>query len=551
MDDKLTLWLTHMKSSFIDESYYIDQTDEEINNCFTGALDFGTAGIRGEIGIGPNRLNEFTVRRIAHSVARYLNDSSLHKTAVIMYDTRLFSEEFSNTIATVLSSYQIHTFIFDTYHTTPELSYAVRYLNASIGFMITASHNPKEYNGIKVYNHTGGQILDEQAHSIKSIYDQLNEDELFNQSIEANESFIDVLTDEVSSSYDHKVVSQYHSMADFNVKTVFTSLHGTSLPRVKSILSTLNYDHLFVLEDQSSADGTFPNATSLNPEDPNAFKDAIKYAQKLNAHLVIATDPDSDRLGVVVYHKGTYRHLTGNQLGVILLKHIIDNTSHLEQRTVIKSIVTSDLAKVICKAHDVEIKDVLTGFKYIGEYIEEISKDEQQNFIFGYEESHGYLTSSLVRDKDAIQVIPMLIELADTLNQEDKTLIDYLENINNHYCHSSEKLYSLTLQRFEGAEKIQKLMNYYRHQPIEQIAGLEIISKEDFMLQQQFDPNGHELGTLKLPPANVIKFNLRNGWIVIRPSGTEPKVKLYISILEQCDEQLFSNIYDDLFGMID
>ena len=230
MDDKLTLWLTHMKSSFIDESYYIDQTDEEINNCFTGALDFGTAGIRGEIGIGPNRLNEFTVRRIAHSVARYLNDSNLHKTAVIMYDTRLFSEEFSNTIATVLSSYQIHTFIFDTYHTTPELSYAVRYLNASIGFMITASHNPKEYNGIKVYNRTGGQILDEQAHSIKSIYDQLNEDELFNQSIEANESFIDILTDEVSSSYDHEVVSQYHSMADFNVKTVFTSLHGTALP---------------------------------------------------------------------------------------------------------------------------------------------------------------------------------------------------------------------------------------------------------------------------------------------------------------------------------
>ncbi|MCD8909543.1 phospho-sugar mutase [Staphylococcus gallinarum] len=545
----INIWENHKEESLV-KNFYNLQSKETQNEGFETKLMFGTAGIRGKFGLGEGRLNKYTISKVALGIANYLNDFEKSPSVVIHYDTRYLSPEFSRLIAEILASNNIKVYVTDTYRTTPDLSFAVRYLKASAGLMVTASHNPKDYNGIKVYGNDGAQITTETSKILGSYIDELgNALTLENKVNEDNfEKYIHLTNKYIRKSYVDHIQKLVGDIPTSDLKVIFSSLHGTSVPIIPEILESLNFNSFSLVDEQCVPDPDFSSVKSANPEDKKAFDESIFKANELKADLIICTDPDADRLGIVERDgEGNIHYYNGNEIGALLLNYRIKQTSHLKNRVMMQSIVTSELGKNIARKNNITVKEVLTGFKFIAEEIRKIRPEE--NFIFGYEESYGYLAEPFVRDKDAIQIVPLIIKYASELKQIGRMLKDELNDIYNEVGKHSDKLYSHIFEGIDGKQKIDDIMQSMRNLSLQSIANLKVIFIEDYEKQERLNIESKEITKIDLPKANVIKIYFENGFIALRPSGTEPKIKLYISLKYENVEGIAEQINKEIFEM--
>ncbi|HEI9196198.1 TPA: phospho-sugar mutase [Staphylococcus aureus] len=523
------LWIERANDSLV-KHFYEQQSDIEQREGFESKLTFGTAGIRGKFGLGEGRLNKFTIEKLALGLARYLNAQTNSPTIVIHYDIRHLSTEFAQIIANVLANHQITVYLPDTYKTTPELSFAVRNLNTTAGIMITASHNPKDYNGIKVYGSDGAQLSTDASELASRYIEEVGDPLQIDIPIsKQNTSYIKPFPKSVTDDYMKHIQNMIGYIPKSDLQVVFTSLHGTSVPIVPELLQSLNFNQFNLVEAQCKPDPNFSSVQSANPEDHRAFDQAVELANKSHADLLISTDPDADRLGIAErYAHGHITYFNGNQIGALLLNYRIQQTSQLRHRLMIQSIVSSELTKSLARYNNVEYKEVLTGFKFIAQEIRQL--DDHQNMIFAFEESYGFLSEPFVRDKDAVQIVPLIIKYASELKLYGKTLKDELEQIYQTVGRHEDTLFSHTLEGFEGKKKINAIMTKFRSNPPQEIQGLKVKAIEDYLTSEVYHLDKDTTSQINSPKSNVIRVLFDEGFIALRPSGTEPKIKLYVSL---------------------
>lgn len=522
---------------------------DTLEDAFYAPLEFGTAGMRGIIGAGVNRMNAYTVRQATEGLARFmdsLGDETKKRGVTIAYDSRHKSPEFAMEAAKTLGAHGIPAFVFESLRPTPELSFAVRHLNAFAGIMITASHNPAAYNGYKVYGEDGGQMPPKEADAlteyVRSVENMLEIEVLSKEDL-LSKGLLTMIGEDVDSEYLENVKSVTVNPAlvkemSKEMKLVYTPLHGTGKMIGEKALKNAGFESIYLVPEQAEADPDFSTVKSPNPEEPGAFEYAIKLGKEIDADVLVATDPDADRLGIAVKtSEGHYEVLTGNQIASLMLHYLL--TAQQEAGTlpangvVLKSIVSSELPTQIAESFNVQMVDVLTGFKFIAEKIKQYETDGSKTFLFGFEESYGYLVSPFVRDKDAIQALVLIAEVAAYYKQKGDTLYDGLKQIFHNYGHYKEKTISISMQGITGAEKIKALMVKFREESPEEFAGIEVAYVEDFSISKRRLADG-TVEEIDLPPADVLKYTLvDNSWIAIRPSGTEPKIKFYIGA---CDD---------------
>lgn len=517
---------------------------KQLEDAFYQELTFGTGGIRGVLGPGINRMNIYTVRKAVNGLANYVLEhvvNAKQRGVAIAYDSRYMSQEFAVEAARVLGAYGIRAFVFSSIRPTPVLSYAVRYLSAAAGIMITASHNPPEYNGLKVYNEEGGQILFGEAERITAAI-QATGDELLvpvkgQEELEETE-VLRWIGDEVDRAYLEHLqritkLDQQALVEEKDLKIVYTPLHGTGASLVSQGFKQLNFPHVTMVEEQVVADPEFSTVASPNPEEHQAFKLAIEYGEKVDADILLATDPDADRLGAAVKNKdGEYVVLTGNQLGSLLLDYILSQSDMNVYRNarMIKTVVTTELGRAVADAYGVETIETLTGFKYIAEKIAGFVATGE-TFIFGYEESYGYLASGFTRDKDAVQASMLTAEMAYYWKTQGKTVLDALETLYERHGYFLEGLTSLKLEGKEGSEQISQIMEEIRTNPLEEVAGVKVEKIENYVTSERLDVTTGAKEVIELPQENMMKFILEEkGWVCFRPSGTEPKIKYYYGV---------------------
>ncbi len=515
----------------------------EIEDAFYQDLSFGTGGLRGILGPGTNRMNIYTIRKANNGLAKYLllnYKDEVYRGVVIAYDNRFMSKEFALESAKVLGGYGIKTYLFSSLRPTPELSFAVRYLHAIAGIVITASHNPPKYNGYKIYDEYGCQYTPEYADVIARYVNET--EDVFNipcTEIEAleKEGLFTLIDTEIDDEYLKRVKTvQLNENLEKKIKVVFTPLHGTSAELGLRLLLESGYSVYPVLE-QMVHDPKFKTVKLPNPEDPNAFELAIKLAKKENADIAIATDPDADRLGIAVKVGKEYKFLTGNQTGAILINYLLSEKKKRgilpAKGKIFNTIVTSDLGAKIGRSYGYDVFSTLTGFKFIGEQARLIENTDYE-FIFGYEESYGYVIKDFVRDKDSLQAMLLAVEAANYyLVAENKTLYDKLLDIYAQYGVYRETLKNIDLTGRIGQERISRIMEYFRNNTLAEIANVKVAIKEDYNLRKRFAMNTSLTSDLVLPRSNVVKFILsNNSWFVLRPSGTEPKLKIYIGVTD-------------------
>ena len=509
----------------------IKDNEEEIRDRFCQELTFGTAGLRGKMGVGTNRMNVYTVQRATSGLALYLLSTygreAMQRGVVIAYDNRENSELFAKEAALTLNGFGIRTYVFDRLAPTPELSFAVKYRQSIAGIVITASHNPKEYNGYKVYNEHGCQITGEMAEAILEkidIYQELAA--LPVQMAYENAKSMD-LYHEIGNAYHQvfqKAVLEQALLTDAAVKEnlniVYTPLHGTGLGNVTAVLDKDGFSQVHVLESQKEPDTQFSTVQSPNPEDKEALALAIAYAQELNADIVLGTDPDCDRVGIAVKNGDDYTLLTGNQTGALLVDYVLSQKQLDDKSVVIKTIVTSELGADIAKARGAEVLNVLTGFKYIGEKMIGFEETRDHNFVMGYEESYGYLVGSHAKDKDAVVASMLICEMAAYQKAQGRTLLDRLEELYQEYGYYKDMVDSFTLPGVDGQDRIADIMDSLRAADASVFGGLTVAERKDYAE-----------GVDELPKANVLKYFFADGgWMAVRPSGTEPKIKFYYSV---------------------
>ncbi len=545
------------------------QDEKSLEDAFYKNLEFGTGGMRGEIGVGTNRMNVYTVRKASEGLARYIEEQgeeAKKRGVVIAYDSRHKSPEFAMEAAKTLASHQIQTYVFDELKPTPELSFALRYLHAFAGIVVTASHNPPEYNGYKVYGEDGAQLTPEVADIvIEKVNEVENELELKVETEEElkTNGFIKIIGNEIDQTYlEHLLtISEKPQIAkEVDLKIVFSPLHGTGKKMAEKGLNALGYEAVHIVEEQAVPDPEFSTVKSPNPEDKAAFELAIRDGKEINADILIATDPDADRLGVAVKGEdGEYILLTGNQTGAILLDYILARKQEKEtiptNGRVFKTIVTSELGRKVAEHYGASVEDVLTGFKFIGEKIKNYEQSGEYQFLFGYEESYGYLIGDFARDKDAIQAVLMAAEAAAYYKNEGKTLWDALNDLYNRFGYYQEGLESLTLKGKEGSEQIQGILKNFRDDPLKEVAGIRVITSEDYQSSLSMDMITMEEKSIELPKSNVLKYHLEDGsWVCLRPSGTEPKIKFYFSVIgstqQESDEKL-SSLQQAIMGKVE
>lgn len=508
-----------------EELQSIADDSAEIEDRFYKDLEFGTAGARGIVGAGTNRLNIYTVRRITQGYAQYLlaqNEDAASRGVVIAHDNRHFSDVFSLEIARTLAFNGINSYLFKDITTTPELSYAVRQLGACGGVVVTASHNPSEYNGYKVYDETGCQEVPEKA---KMIVDEINRLSSYDIAVaDEDDSHIHWLDDDIDCQFVEDECKVLHhpevirDMAD-QMKILYTPLHGTGKKAVLSGLERLGFKHIYTVEEQCIPDPEFPTVELPNPEDPKAFTMALDIAKQNEVDLVMATDPDCDRVGMWVRHRdGQYYSFTGNQMGALVIYYLLSTNPNLAKQVkpyIATTIVTSELGSRIASSYGVDTVLTLTGFKFIGQQMNQ--REKAQSFIMGYEESYGFLVSMLERDKDGVSATFTMAEMVAYYMKQGKTLVDVFHDIDERYGYYRESLISKTLPGKEGIMRMRELMDDFRHLPEEEVKSMNIKEIIDY---------SQETG---LPKADVLKFIFEGGtWIAIRPSGTEPKIKFYI-----------------------
>lgn len=528
-----------------------------LEDCFYKNLEFGTGGMRGEIGPGTNRMNMYTVRKASEGLARYIQsfgDEAKQRGVVIAYDSRHKSPEFAMEAAKTLATNGIQTYVFDELRPTPELSFAVRYLRAFAGIVITASHNPPEYNGYKVYGEDGGQLPPAVADQVIRYVNEVENELAIHVEDEKTlreKGLIRIIGSEVDDAYIHavKTISIHPELArETAINIVFTPLHGTSNKPVRRALAELGYQNVFVVKEQELPDPNFSTVASPNPEEHAAFAMAMELGKKVNADLLIATDPDADRLGVAVKNdKGNYVVLTGNQTGGLLLHYLLSQRKAQgtlpENGVVLKTIVTSEFGRAIAQSFGLETVDTLTGFKFIGEKMKEYEQTGQYAFQFGYEESYGYLIGGFVRDKDAVQAAVLAAEVCAFYKKQGLSLYEALLQLFDQYGYYREGQRSLTLKGKEGAEAIAAILASFRQQPPVEAAGKKVTVIEDYKTKERTNTLTGEKTAIDLPTSNVLKYILEDGsWFCLRPSGTEPKMKAYFGVkgtsLEDSEERL-------------
>lgn len=541
----------------------IANNNEEINDAFGTNMSFGTAGMRGLIGAGINRMNIYTVRQATEGLASYmdtLDEESKKRGVAISFDSRYHSKEFAYETARVLGQHNIKSYVFDDIRPTPELSFAIRHLHTFAGVMITASHNPMQYNGYKIYGQDGGQMPPKASDMITDYVRKA--DDVFAIDVAdvkdlRDKGLLSVVGEDVDDAYlaNVKTVNVNQDLikeVGKELKFVYTPLHGTGKIICRRALDNVGFKNYSLVKEQAIADPEFPTVDFPNPEFPEAFNYAIKLGNEENADVLIATDPDADRLGAAVRQPdGSYELMTGNQIASVLLDYILTAKKNANELpadgTVVKSIVSTELATKIANNYGVEMQNVLTGFKYIAEKIKDFEENKDHTFLFGFEESFGYLIKPFVRDKDAIQSTVLLAEVAAYYKQKGQTLYDGLQSIYKKYGYHEEKTISKTFSGIEGKEKMANIMNELRSNPLNEFNNQKVESLEDFQTSIKTNADG-STETIELPEANVLKYWLDDGtWFAIRPSGTEPKIKFYLGTVDDSAEAVNNKLktYED------
>ena len=527
-------------------------SEKEKEEAFYAPLEFGTAGMRGIVGPGINRMNIYTVRQATEGLARLIEtygEEAKKRGVAIAHDSRHFSPEFALESAKVLVKHGIKAYVFEDLRPTPELSYAVRHLHTFAGIMITASHNPAAYNGYKVYGEDGGQMPPKDADAltefVRQVENPLAVDVVTKEELEQSALF-EWIGEAVDAAYLEEIKSVSVNPALLSntkdLSVVYTPLHGTGLMLTKRALDQAGFTGLQVVSEQATPDGDFTTVKSPNPEEAGAFEYAIRLGEETKADVLLATDPDADRMGAAVRQPdGTYQVITGNQIAAILLDYLL--FAHQKAGTLpanaaaVKSIVSSELPTVIAEHYGAKMVNVLTGFKFIAEQIKNYEETNAHTFMFGFEESYGYLVQPFVRDKDAIQAVLLLTEVAAHFKSEGKTLYDGLQALYEKYGYFLEKTISVTVQGLEGPAKIKALLDGLRKEVPSNFGGIKVALAQDFAVNQQVDAEGivSEIG---LPTSNVLKYILEDGsWIAVRPSGTEPKIKFYMGVKATTQEE--------------
>lgn len=540
--------------TWIDSQYIDDATKEELRSIkdvkeiedrFYRDLEFGTGGLRGVIGAGSNRMNVYTVGKATQGLANYIKANFKGESSVcIAYDSRNMSKEFAETAALNLCANGIKTMLFDSLRPTPMLSFSVRHFGCKAGIVVTASHNPKQYNGYKVYGEDGGQVTDAAAMEILGLIEAVNdfsEIKKMEYSAAIGSGLLNIVGEEVDKVYIEKVKEltirkELISKNAENLKVIYTPIHGAGNVPVRRVLKELGYKNLNIVKEQEKPDGNFPTTSYPNPENPDVFNIALDMAKSIEPDIIFGTDPDCDRIGVVVKdNSGNYRVLTGNQTGVLLSHYVMSSLKELNKLpsngAIVKTIVTTDMIKDMAKEYSVSVIDVLTGFKYIGEKIKEFIESGDYTYLFGFEESYGYLAGNFVRDKDAVIAAVLVCEMALYYKSKNMNLYDALMNLYEKYGYCREELVSLERKGKEGQEQIERAMDYLRHSMSPSIGNKKIVVKQDFKASLEKDLVNMDEKVINLPKSNVLKFITEDGsWFVARPSGTEPKIKIYFSV---------------------
>ena len=531
----------------------LESMDEKTKeDAFYTNLEFGTAGMRGLIGAGTNRINIYVVRQATEGLARLIESKGVNEKergVAIAYDSRHFSPEFAFESAAVLAKHGIKSYVFESLRPTPELSFAVRHLNCFAGIMITASHNPAPFNGYKVYGEDGGQMPPHDADALTTYIRAIENPfaiEVADVEAEKASGLIEVIGEAVDAEYLKEVKDVNINPAlieEFgkDMKIVYTPLHGTGEMLARRALAQAGFDSVQVVEAQATPDPDFSTVKSPNPENQAAFALAEELGRQVGADVLVATDPDADRVGVEVLQKdGSYLNLSGNQIGAIMAKYILEahkNAGTLpENAALCKSIVSTDLVTKIAESYGATMFNVLTGFKFIAEKIQEFEEKHNHTYMMGFEESFGYLIKPFVRDKDAIQAVLVVAELAAYYRSRGLTLADGIEEIYKEYGYYAEKTISVTLSGVDGAEQIKAIMATFRNNAPKEWNATEITVVEDFKAQTSTAADG-TVTNLTTPPSDVLKYTLADGsWIAVRPSGTEPKIKFYIAVVGESNE---------------
>lgn len=532
----------------------LENMDEKTKeDAFYTNLEFGTAGMRGLVGAGTNRINIYVVRQATEGLARLIESkggNEKERGVAIAYDSRHFSPEFAFESAAVLAKHGIKSYVFESLRPTPELSFAVRHLNCFAGIMVTASHNPAPFNGYKVYGEDGGQMPPHDADALTTYIRAIENPfavEVADVETEKASGLIEVIGEAVDVEYLKEVKDVNINPAlieEFgkDMKIVYTPLHGTGEMLARRALAQAGFDSVQVVEAQATADPDFSTVTSPNPESQAAFALAEELGRQVGADVLVATDPDADRVGVEVLQKdGSYLNLSGNQIGAIMAKYILEahkNAGTLpENAALCKSIVSTDLVTKIAESYGVTMFNVLTGFKFIAEKIQEFEEKHNHTYMMGFEESFGYLIKPFVRDKDAIQAVLVVAELAAYYRSRGLTLADGIEEIYKEYGYYAEKTISVTLSGVDGAEQIKAIMAKFRNNAPKEWNATAITVVEDFKAQTATVADG-TVTNLTTPPSDVLKYTLADGsWIAVRPSGTEPKIKFYIAVVGETNEE--------------
>lgn len=525
----------------------IQNDDKEIQERFYKELDFGTGGLRGIIGAGTNRMNIYTVGKATQGLANYILKQGEEAKAMgiaIAYDSRNMSPEFAETAGLVMAGNGIKAYVFDELRPTPMLSFAVRHLGCTAGIVVTASHNPPEYNGYKVYWADGGQVpypRDEEIITEVNYVENYSDIKKMDKEEAKKAGLYNIIGKEVDDAFVEQVESQslnkeiINKMAD-DFTIIYTPLHGTGNKPVRRVLSEVGFKNVFVVPEQENPDKNFSTVGYPNPEDPKVFTLAIALAKEKNADIIVGTDPDCDRVGVVVKdNKGEYVVLTGNMSGALLAEYILSQRKAQgklpRNGAVIKTIVTTEMVRPMCEEYEVKLFDVLTGFKYIGEKIKQFEETNKYEYIFGFEESYGCLAGTYARDKDAVVATMLLCEMAAYYKSKGLTLFEGLQEVYKKYGYFKEGIKSLTLKGIEGVEKIKHIMDTFRKNTPEEFAGVKVEWARDYQTKEFKNLLTGETEEDTLPVSNVLHYTLEDGtWICVRPSGTEPKLKFYYGV---------------------
>lgn len=552
--DEYARWINEADPETVAELESIKDDDAEIKDRFYKTLEFGTAGLRGVLGAGINRMNEYVVGQATQGLANQLiktNGKDADLSVVIAYDSRHKSDVFAKEAAQILAANGIKVYLFEELKPVPELSFSIRYLKTTAGIAVTASHNPAKYNGYKAYGSDGAQLNPELA---TIVLDEIGKTDIFTgvkkmdfeQAID--QGMIVMIGDEVEEAYLDEVQKQcvnpeLAKEKGDTLKFVYTPFHGAGNKPVIKILKRIGFNNVVVVKEQELPDGDFPTVESPNPENKEGFKLAIGYAKECGADLIVGTDPDSDRVGILVKNdKGEYVTFTGNQVGTLLSEYILSALAEKDavpkDGYIVKTIVTTNIIQAICDAYGIEMKEVLTGFKFIGEKIKESEETGIGTYIFGFEESYGYLKGTYARDKDAVVATMLIAEMALYYQENGTSIFEQMDNIYKKYGYYKEEVVSVTLEGIEGLAKIKSTMDRLRENPPEMVAGKKVIAVRDYLTSERVDKLTGENSGILLPKSNVIYLELEDqNNFIIRPSGTEPKIKLYCLMKGETEEE--------------